>query len=282
MPNEYTRTHPEAQERNGVSLSTILAVTRNGLDGLRQRRREVEAAALAAPAAPAWSQAFGTSDVSVIAEIKRRSPSAGDIAPSLDPAGHARAYELGGARAISVLTEGPHFGGSVADLLAVRHAVGLPVLRKDFIIDPVQVFEARAAGASAILLIARALSRETAVGLARLANGLGLGVMVEVHRAEELDAALACEPDALGVNSRDLETFRVDVAGMESLLRRVPPGMIAVAESGLASREDVERVAEWGADAVLMGTALASTAEPERQVRAMVGCPRKPAARRGR
>ena len=282
MPNEYTRTQPESQEQRGVSLSTIVAVTRKGLERLGPRRRQLEAAALAAPPAPSWADAFATSEVSVIAEIKRRSPSSGAVAPSLDPATHARAYARGGARAISVLTEGPHFGGSLADLAAVRAAVDLPVLRKDFILESIQVFEARAAGASAILLIARVLDRATAMELASLAKQLSLGVMVEVHRAQDLDAALACEPDALGVNSRDLETFRVDVPGMERLLRSVPAGMTAVAESGLASREDVQRVAEWGADAVLVGTALASATAPEPLVRAMVGCPRKPAARGSR
>ncbi|MBI4501144.1 MAG: indole-3-glycerol-phosphate synthase [Gemmatimonadetes bacterium] len=279
MPNEYTRTQTEAQGRPRATLSTIIAATRSGLGALRDRAKELEAAALSAATPPAWRDAFGGWEVTVIGEVKRRSPSAGEIAGSLDPALYAAAYARGGGRAISVLTEGPHFGGSLDDLVAVRGAVALPVLRKDFIIDPVQVFESRARGASAILLIARGLHRGELRALAQLAREVGLATLVEIHRASELDAALATEPDAVGVNSRDLETFRVDVGIVEELLREIPAGTIAVAESGLHSRSDVERVASWGADAVLVGTTLASAVDPEAAVRALAGCPRNTAAR---
>ncbi len=257
-----------------ATLSSILGVTRRSLDSLRSRRRELEAAAAAAPAVPSWRGAFAGSDVAVVAEVKRRSPSAGPIATDLDPGRHAGAYERGGARAISVLTEGPHFGGSLEDLAAVRHSVRLPVLRKDFIVDHAQVFESRAAGASAILLIARALGASELASLAAVARDVGLGLLVEVHRDEELDRALAVEPDTLGINSRDLETFMVDVGMVERLLREIPPGVMVVAESGLRSRADVERVASWGADGVLIGTALASAADPESAVRTLTGCAR--------
>jgi indole-3-glycerol phosphate synthase len=158
----------------------------------------------------------------------------------------------------------------------VRRSVTLPVLRKDFIVDPVQVFESRAAGASAILLIARGLAPKELSGLAALAREVGLGTLIEVHRPDEMDAALAAGPDALGVNARDLETFRVDLKTVEKLLREIPPGLPAVAESGLSSRQDVELVASWGADAVLVGTALASAPDPEAAVKSMAGCRRQP------
>jgi indole-3-glycerol phosphate synthase len=237
----------------------------------------LEKLAATAPATPPWSSAFRAGDVCVIAEVKRRSPSAGNIAPGLDPAALAAAYTAGGARAISVLTEGPHFGGSLADLALVRAAVAVPVLRKDFIVDPVQVIESRAAGASAILLIARALAPAELTVLGRLARELGLAILVEVHRQEELDVALGVGPDAVGVNSRDLETFLVDVSRVENLLAAIPGDIVAVAESGLSTKRDVEMVAGWGADAVLVGTALARAAHPETAVRALTGC-----ARRGR
>ena len=281
MPNESTRTHTEAQaSRPRATLSSILAVTRAGLKTLAPQRAALEAEAAKAPVAPSWKKAFTGKDVSVIAEVKRRSPSAGAIATALDPAGHASMYARGGARAISVLTDGPHFGGSLDDLKAVRRAVSLPVLRKDFIVDPVQVFESRAAGASAILLIARGMKPKELAGLAGLARDLGLGTLIEVHRPDELDAALDARPDTLGVNSRDLETFRVDLKTVEKLLLQIPVSVPAIAESGLATREDVELVASWGADAVLVGTAIASAADPEAAVKSLAGCHRQPGRRR--
>jgi indole-3-glycerol phosphate synthase len=281
MPNESTRTHTEAQAtRQRASLSSILAVTRAGLKTLVPRRAVLEAEAAKAPAAPSWKAAFTGREVAVIAEVKRRSPSAGAIAADLDPVDHASMYARGGARAISVLTDGPHFGGSLDDLKAVRGAVPLPVLRKDFIVDPVQVFESRAAGASAILLIARGLKPKELAGLAKLARDLGLGTLIEVHRQEELETALAAEPDALGVNSRDLETFRVDLKTVETLLAQIPSAVPAVAESGLATRADIDLVASWGADAVLVGTAIASAGDPEAAVRSLAGCRRQPGKRK--
>lgn len=212
--------------------------------------------------------------VAVIAEVKRRSPSAGPIAEQLDPVGHAVAYRSGGAAAVSVLTEGPHFGGSLNDLAAVAAAVDIPVLRKDFIIDELQVMEARVHGASAVLLIVRALDQVALRDLSQTVGDLGLGCLIEVHSLGELDRALAVEPELVGVNARDLETFELDLVSMEPVLRAIPPGVIAVAESGLATRSDVERVAAWGADAVLVGTAVSSAREPEWAVRALTGVPR--------
>ena len=211
--------------------------------------------------------------------MKRRSPSAGAIAEHLDPVAHAAAYALGGAVAISVLTDEAHFGGSLEDLERVAREVSCPVLRKDFILDELQLLEARGAGASAILLIVRAMDARRLRELARTARDLSLGVLVEAHTAVELDAAVAAEPTALGVNSRDLATFAVDHAAAERLIARVPPGIAAVAESGIERRADVERFAAAGADLVLVGTAVARTADPAAAVRGLCGVPRR--ARRG-
>ncbi len=257
-----------------TTLDTILKAARERVRGLAPRREALESAARAAPVPPSWSGAFAGRDVSVIGELKRRSPSAGAIAAELDPAAHARAYAAGGAKAISVLTEEAHFGGSLADLELVREAVPLPVLRKDFALDVLQLYEARAAGASAVLLIVRALEQERLAELAAAAGELGLGRLLEVHDGVELERAMAVEGESIGVNSRNLEDFSVDVGRIEEVVRLVPPGLAVVAESGLSQRADVERVAGWGADAVLVGTALAGAADPEAAVRELVGVAR--------
>ena len=211
----------------------------------------------------------------MIAELKRRSPSAGAIRETLDPVATARAYVAGGAVAVSVLTDEPHFGGSLADLEAVAGAVAVPVLRKDFILDELQLLEARAAGASAVLLIVRALDDADLAALARAARGLGLGTLVEAHDEQELDRALAVDPSAVGINSRDLDSFAVDLATAERLLARVAPGVPAVAESGIETRADVERLARAGADLVLVGTAVARVPDPEQAVRGLTGVRRQ-------
>lgn len=270
---EYTRTQPEAQRAAG--LQTILASTREGLRPLRARRSELEQAARRAPRPGDWVAALRGEDVSIIAEIKRRSPSTGVIAGRLDPAAHAQAYVRGGARAISVLTEGPHFGGSLDDLAAVARAVQVPVLRKDFMLEEVQLLEARIAGASAVLLIVRAVDQAVLRELGQRARELGLACLVEVHTLGELDRALAVNPDAVGVNARNLETFQVDVGAIEPVLRAVPADVLAVGESGVATRHDVERLAGWGADAVLVGTAVAGAADPARAVGALALVPRR-------
>lgn len=213
--------------------------------------------------------------VAVVAEIKRRSPSAGAIREGLDPVAQGRAYAAGGAGAISVLTDGPYFGGSLGDLTAVSRAVRCPVLRKDFILDEVQLLEARAAGADAVLLIVRALPAPDLTRLAARAREMGLATLVEVHTDAELEIALTVQPSAIGVNSRDLATFTLDAAAALRLVARVPAGIPAVAESGIATREDVLRAAGAGADAVLVGTALSRAADPEQAVRALTGVPRR-------
>ncbi|HXF95913.1 MAG TPA: indole-3-glycerol phosphate synthase TrpC [Gemmatimonadales bacterium] len=257
------------------SLDAILADARRRAEALRSRRPELERGVAAArPAQPFGGRLLGSS-VGVIGEVKRRSPSAGAIRSDLDPVAHARGYAAGGAVAISVLTDPAHFGGSIADLERVAAAVTLPVLRKDFLVDELQVFEARAAGASAVLLIVRALPAGQLRALARAAREVGVGVLVEAHTEAELEAALEVEPDAVGINSRDLATYAVDLALVERLLARVPAGVPAVAESGIEGRADVERLARAGADAVLVGTSVARAADPAAAVEALVGVPRK-------
>lgn len=255
-------------------LSGILAAARARAAALRPRRAALRREAAAAPEPPRWDAAFGGTEVAVIGEVKRRSPSTGAIAEQLSPAAHARAYVSGGAVAISVLTDELHFGGALGDLDRVRRAVTVPLLRKDFILDEAQLYEARIHGASAVLLIVRALEAAALRELAASARELGLARLVEVHGPDQLDRALEVAPDAVGVNARDLDTFAVDVDGIEPVLRAVPAEMIAVAESGLASRADVERVAGWGADAVLVGTAIAASADPAAAVRRLTGVPR--------
>jgi indole-3-glycerol phosphate synthase len=194
--------------------------------------------------------------VKIIAEIKRSSPSRGALASIDDPAALARMYELGGASAISVLTEGRKFGGSLADLESVRSAVSLPVLRKDFIATPYQVFEARAAGADLVLLIVAALDDSTLAELHGLITRLGMTPLVETHSAEELERAAQLGARLIGVNARDLTTFELDRDLFGRLADRFPEGAIRVAESAVLSAADVAHYRAAGADAVLVGEAL--------------------------
>ncbi|MDW7710535.1 MAG: indole-3-glycerol phosphate synthase TrpC [Deferrisomatales bacterium] len=205
----------------------------------------------------------------VIAEIKRRSPSKGPLRPELDPSSLARQYEEAGALAVSVLTEPDHFGGSVADLEAVRAAVSLPLLYKDFVLDPYQVWEARAAGADLVLLIAALLGDETP-RYVELAREAGLAPLVEVHDAADLGLAAGCGARLIGVNNRDLRTFRVDLQVSRDLLPRCPPGTLAVAESGLGRPEDLDELARFGARAFLIGEALVREPDPGAALRRFV------------
>ena len=211
----------------------------------------------------------------VIAEVKRRSPSRGEINAYLDAASRARDYIEGGASAISVLTEPAYFGGSEEDLVKVRAAIDAPVLRKDFIIDEAQIVESRAWGASAVLLIARALPRAALSSLVKSAREWGMEPLVEVRSESELDAALGSGARVIGVNSRDLETLEVDVAVVERLLPQVPDVVLAIAESGVRDRADVERAARVGADAVLVGSALSIAGEGAVAVRTLARVTRR-------
>lgn len=200
--------------------------------------------------------------VSAIAEIKRRSPSKGDLAPDLDPAALAAAYQRGGAACISVLTDRDFFGGCPEDLQAARDAVDLPVLRKDFTLGPADVYDARLMGADAVLLIVAALPPDDVARLLKLARELGLDALVEVH--DEREAALAVEAgaDLVGVNQRDLVTFEVDTARAVRVARSLPGDVVRVAESGVRSADDVAALAEAGFDAVLVGEALVTAPSP--------------------
>jgi len=215
-----------------------------------------------APTPRSLAAALSAPGLSAIAEVKRCSPSQGAIRPDADAAAIARGYEQAGAAAISVLTDGPHFGGSLADLAAVRDAVGCPVLRKDFLVDPIQVLESRTAGADAVLLIVAMLSDRQLLELLASARETGLEALVEIHTAEELDRAVAAGSEILGVNSRNLADLTIDLGRAEALIALAPAHAIRVAESGLHTPADLERMAQAGASAVLVGTSLMSSADP--------------------
>ena len=257
-----------------VTLDQILASTRDSLAALRLRESALGREAETAPQPPSFGAALRRERIGVIAEVKRQSPSAGVIRADLDPAERAATYATAGASAVSVLTDGPFFGGSVSDLRAAAARVRVPVLRKDFILDELQIVEARAAGASAVLLIVRALHRERLESLLRFASSQRLDSLVEVHTRAELTHALEAGARIIGVNSRDLDTFRIDIPGAWKLLSEVPADLVAVAESGMQSLEDVERAARAGADAVLVGTALSLTHTPETLVARIASVPR--------
>lgn len=218
-----------------------------------------------------FEAALRQAGISLIAEIKRASPSKGLLRPDLDPGALAREYEIGGAAAISVLTDEHFFQGGLDHLCAVRKRVNLPALRKDFILDPYQVYQARAAGADAILLIVAALSDDALQSLHRLAKALSLAVLVEVHNAAELARALKVDPRIVGVNNRDLHTFEVDLETTARLRPLVPSEVTLVSESGVHSRADVARLETFGADAILVGEALVRAQNVEVKIRELIG-----------
>jgi indole-3-glycerol phosphate synthase len=214
---------------------------------------------------------FRRPGLSVIAEVKRRSPSKGDLAEIPEPAALAGAYARGGAAAISVLTEERRFGGSLADLRAVRAAVDVPLLRKDFIVTPYQLLEARAAGADLALLIVAALDDDSLRRLHDEARELGLTVLVEVHDEDETERAVALGAELIGVNARNLRTLDVDPDTFGRLAPLVPEGRVLVAESGISGPSDAARLADQGAQVVLVGEALVRDGDPEAAVRALAG-----------
>jgi indole-3-glycerol phosphate synthase len=251
-------------------LDPIIATTR---EEVARRRGATPIAQLPARAGDLrpFARVLSKPGLSVIAEHKRRSPSAGVIREGISLSEVATAYERGGASAMSVLTEGPNFGGSLADLAAARQAVELPILRKDFIVDAYQVHESLAAGADAILLIVAALTPDELEGLHRLAGELGLAALVEVHDAAELAIARAAGATLIGINNRDLMTLRVDIRRTLELLEQVPEGATVVAESGFRTRAELERLAQAGVDAVLIGEALMRADDIESACRELVG-----------
>lgn len=256
--------------REGDVLERIVETKRAEAAALRGRGKELRSACSDAPPPRDFTAALSREGaVALIAEVKRRSPGAGSIRPDLDPARLAADYARAGASAISVLTDGPWFGGSLADLAAVRAAVSVPVLRKDFTLTEEQVLEGRAAGADGILLIVRILDDGLLRGLRQLAESLGMGVLVEAHSGEELDRALASGARIVGINNRDLATFRTTLDTTFRLLPRVPSEVIVVSESGIRAAEDVDRLGVAGVHAVLVGEALLRHAEPGTQAAAL-------------
>ncbi len=209
-----------------------------------------------------FADALSGRDLALIAEVKRRSPSKGDLAMSLDPARLAAAYEQGGASCLSVLTDSEHFGGSSADLVAARAASSLPVLRKDFTVCDADVCEARIMGADAVLLIVAALSDSELTRFVALAETLGLAALVEVHDEAEAERAVNAGARLVGVNQRDLHSFEVDTARALRMAKALPDGVTTVAESGIANHDDIARLAEAGYDAVLVGEALVRAGDP--------------------
>lgn len=218
-----------------------------------------------------FNEALVRPGLSLIAEFKRRSPSAGEISGSATVAPQVGAYERGGAAALSVLTDEPHFGGSLEDLRAARAACSLPILRKDFIVDPYQLYEAAVNGADAVLLIVRALGDEELGAMYERARGLDLDCLVEVHDAEELERALAHDVDVVGINNRDLDHGTVDLTTIFELMPDVPAGKTVVAESGISTRAELEELERVGVDAVLIGSTLMRAEDPEELTRELAG-----------
>jgi indole-3-glycerol phosphate synthase len=244
---------------------------------LAETKRGVPLADIKARAADAGpTRGFGAAlaapgGIRLIAEVKKASPSKGVIRQDFDPVAIAKTYEASGASCLSVLTESKYFQGSLASLGAVRKAVGLPLLRKDFLVDPYQVYEARAAGADAVLLIAACLELRRLEDLLGLAGELGLDALVESHTAAELDRALRAGSRIVGINNRDLNTFRVSLDTTFSMLKDIPDDRTAVSESGIGAREDVVKLEQAGVDAVLVGESLMREQDIGKKVRELLG-----------
>jgi indole-3-glycerol phosphate synthase len=256
-------------------LRTIVAATQR-ITATRRERESLPAlerrAAAQTPRGDQFETALGMNGrVNVIAECKRRSPSRGVLAPHYDPVRIAKQYEAGGAAAISVLTEPTFFDGALEHLTAVRNAVSLPLLRKDFVVDDYQLFEARAAGADAILLIVAALEQTELVRLQSRAWELGLAALVEVHDEGELSRALDGGARLVGVNNRNLRTLAVNVGASERLAAKMPAGVVGVSESGLQARADLERLSAAGYRAFLIGERFMTDADPARAIGELIG-----------
>lgn len=251
-------------------LDTIVAHKREELQTLKVRQplAELRAAVERAPRTRDFAAALAAPGVRLIAEIKRASPSKGVFQADLEPVGLATTYVENGASAIAVLTDERFFQGHLDDLRRVKRAYpNVPVLRKDFLVDPYQVYEARAAGADAVLLIVAVLDDGLLADLLALTRELGTHALVEVHDEAELDRALKVEPPVIGINNRDLRDFTVDLATTERLHRLIPDGTIIVAESGIHATADVQRLARAGVDAVLVGEALVTAEDTGAKVR---------------
>jgi len=252
-------------------LERIVDDTREEVDRRRQSvpLSQLEAAIAERAEGRPFTEALGRPGVSLIAEHKRRSPSAGEIRAGASVGDIVCAYERGGATALSILTEPCHFGGGLDDLREARAATSLPVLRKDFIVDPYQLYEASAAGADAILLIVAALELPDLASLLGEARALDLDALVEVHDERELEQALEVDADVLGINNRDLSDFSVDIERTYELLSDVPAGKTVVSESGFSTREQLDELERVGIDAVLIGETLMRAEDVEAAVRSL-------------
>ncbi|MGH2838674.1 MAG: indole-3-glycerol phosphate synthase TrpC [Thermoleophilaceae bacterium] len=246
-------------------LDSIVQATRDEV-ARRKRERplaELEREAERRPEGRPFLEALARPGTSLIAEHKRRSPSAGEIRAGSSVTEIVRAYERGGAAAISILTEERHFGGSLDDLTEARAATDLPILRKDFTVDPYQLVEARAVGADAVLLVVGSVGRDELASLYQEARALDLDALVEVHDGDELEVALEVDAALIGINNRDLQDFSVDISKTFDLLADVPAGKTVVSESGIVHREQIEELERVGVDAVLVGETLMRAADPE-------------------
>lgn len=252
-------------------LEEIISGVKEDLEIRRLSRQVLNEQLAAAPTPLNPFEFLNQSDISVIAEVKRSSPSKGALAQIPNPAALARVYQKNGASMVSVLTESRRFGGSLEDLDAVRECISLPILRKDFMVDEYQFLEARAHGADLVLLIVAALSTSQLSEFLILTHELGMKALVEVHTEDELGLALAISADIIGVNSRNLKTLEVDTKVFANLLPKIPREIFKVAESGIASRADVEYAQICGAQAVLIGEALVRGNEPGATLQALMG-----------
>lgn len=262
------------------TLGQLTRDARQRADAVASTLPELRAAALDARPAVPFAAALRGERVRVIAEVKRASPSKGPIAAGLDAAAQAAAYVSGGAAAISVLTEPTRFGGSLDDLTAVAASVDVAVIRKDFLVHPVQLWEARAGGASAALLIVRALAPDQLARLMDTAAEAGLATLVEIRDLAELERALAVGATVIGVNNRNLETLVIDPTTAPAVIPHIPASCIAVAESGMRTPADIAPAADAGADAILVGSAVSASADPSADVRALASIARRPNATR--
>jgi indole-3-glycerol phosphate synthase len=252
-------------------LSSIIEGVREDLAARRLPMGQLQEALETAPAVRDCLPHLMSSEMSVIAEVKRSSPSKGALASIGDPAGLAATYEEAGAQVVSVLTEQRRFGGTLADLDAVRKAIDLPILRKDFMVDEYQFYEARAHGADVVLLIVTALSKNQLEDYFHLSTELGMRSLIEVHTHDELERALDISPEIIGVNSRNLKTLEVDPGAFAELIPQISSSIARVAESGISTREDVVFAQECGATAILVGEALVRSESPSVAINQLLG-----------
>lgn len=256
-------------------MSTVLeSIIEGVLEDLEKRRipiAQLKAQLDEAPALRGAAQALSAPGMKIISEVKRASPSKGDLGDIAEPADLATRYQAGGASVVSVLTEERRFKGSIKDFIEVRSEITIPMLRKDFIVTEYQIIESRILGADLLLLIVAGLSQSQYVDFYQMARELGMDILVEIHNEEELERALEVDPAIIGVNSRNLKTLDVDPKAFDLLLPMIPSGIIKVAESGISERSEVVHVEELGAGAILVGETLVRAGDPEAAISRLLG-----------